>query len=172
MHSSSCNLLEITKISIRGDVMNPMIEKPVIKQLTSVVDIYKTIVLFDSDFVPSLTERGLDLNEYAQILYELAEVYSLYYENIESGFVAFYANDTVHQMAYLTQIAVKSQFINRGFGYTLLKMAIDISREKGMKTMKLEVYNHNHSAIAFYKRNGFTNSNCESNEFCHMQRDL
>lgn len=130
--------------------------KPVIKQLTQLDDIYKTLLLFDADFVPSLSERGLDLKAYAQKLFEFAMVYTLCYENLESGFVAFYANDTVNRTAYLAQIAVKSQFINRGFGYILLLLTIKTSKEKGMETMKLEVDKHNHSAISFYVRNGFS----------------
>lgn len=144
----------------------------VINRLTDVDEIYKTIQLFDSDIVPAMSERGLNLKEYAQRLFNFAIVYRLIYENQENGFVVFYANDTVNKTAYLAQIAVKPQVVNKGFGYMLLKVAMETSLEEGMKLMKLEVYKQNHTAIAFYKRQGFTFCKDESDEFCYMQKEL
>lgn len=37
----------------------------------------------------------------------------------------------------------------------LIEACEKISTEKGMKAIRLEVYNHNISAIAFYKKHGF-----------------
>lgn len=146
--------------------------KPVIMELSELNEVYKTIHSFDSEFVPTLSERGLDLKAYAQKLYEFALVYTLNIDNTESGFVAFYANDLNQKTAYLAQIAVKSHAIKRGFGYLLLKHAMETSKREGMKNMKLEVYSHNYTAIEFYKKNGFTFCENPSGEFCYMHREL
>ena len=146
--------------------------KAMIKQLTKLDEIYKTILYFDSDFVPSLTERGLNLKDYARKLYEYAYVYTLNEKDTETAFVAFYANDFVHHTAYLAQIAVKPQFCNQGYGYALLKLAMEIAKEKNMNLMKLEVCNQNQTAIEFYKRQGFIYYCDTSDTFCYMQKEL
>ncbi len=146
--------------------------KPVIKQLSAFDDVYKTIRLFDSDFVPSLSERGLDLKAYAQKLHKFAMVYTLNIENAESGFVAFYANDLGQKTAYLAQIAVKTHALKHGFGYLLLNHAMEVSKQEGMKRIKLEVYVHNHIAIEFYKKNGFDFCDDALGKFSYMHREL
>ena len=146
--------------------------KPEIKQLTYLDDIYKVILSFNADIVPSMTERGLDLKDYAQKLCDHAIMFTLWQDSQECGFVTFYANDTLTETAYLAQIAVKPKFCNQGLGYILLKLAMETAKEKGMKQMKLEVYNLNQTAISFYIKHGFTISLVGPGEFSYMQKVL
>ena len=146
--------------------------KPEIRQLTHLDDIYKVILSFNADIVPSMTERGLDLKDYAQKLCDYAITYTLWQDDQACGFVTFYANDTLTETAYLAQIAVKQKYCNQGLGYTLLKLAMETAKYKGMKEMKLEVYNLNHTAISFYKRYGFVECDGDSDKFMYMCRML
>lgn len=146
--------------------------KAEIKQLTEIDDIYKTILSFDKDIVPSLSERGLDLKEYAKKLFEFAIVYAHCCDNQECGYVAFYANDTDHKTAYLAQIAVKKQFCKHGIGHALLKVAMETSIEKGMKTMDLEVFKSNQTAIELYISQGFTLCSDTTGAFFYMHKEL
>lgn len=146
--------------------------KPEIKQLTQLDDIYKVILSFNEDIVPSMSERGLDLKDYAQKLCDYAIVYTLWQDDQVCGFVTFYANDRLNETAYLAQIAVKPKFYNQGMGHKLLNLAMETATEKGMKEMKLEVYNRNQAAISFYEKQGFTISRVGPGEFSYMQKVL
>ena len=42
-----------------------------------------------------------------------------------------------------------------GYGSKLLEEAERISKEQGMKKIRLEVYNDNEAGIAFYKKSGY-----------------
>lgn len=146
--------------------------KPEIKQPTQLDDIYKVILSFNEEIVPSMSERGLDLKDYAQKLCDYAIMFTLWHDNQVCGFVTFYANDTLTETAYLAQIAVNSKYCNQGMGDTLLKLAMETAKEKGMKQMKLEVYNLNQAAISFYDRHGFTRCDGDSDMFSYMCRAL
>jgi D-cysteine desulfhydrase len=146
--------------------------KPEIKQLTQLDDIYKVILSFNADIVPSMTERGLDLKDYAQKLCDYALMFTLWQDNQTCGFVTFYANDKSTETAYLAQIAVKPKFCNQGMGHTLLNLAMETAKEKGMQEMKLEVYNRNQTAISFYEKQGFSKCDGASDMFTYMRRAL
>lgn len=72
-----------------------------------------------------------------------------------AGFVAFYVNNQVDKIAYISMIAVKEKFRKQGIGGLLLKECEKVSKLNAMKKINLEVLLDNISAIDFYKRNGF-----------------
>ena len=71
------------------------------------------------------------------------------------GFCAYYANDEVSKVAFLSMIIVRSHAQGTGTGSRLLASAIEDCRSRGMKHLRLEVANDNISAIAFYEKRGF-----------------
>ena len=75
--------------------------------------------------------------------------------NENSGFCAFYANDSNTKTAYISFIAVADKFRGQHFGKQILEKVISISREAGMEFVKLEVLKTNIVAQNFYIRNGF-----------------
>ena len=75
--------------------------------------------------------------------------------NENSGFCAFYANDSNTKTAYISFIAVADKFRGQHFGKQILEKVISISKETGMEFIKLEVLKTNIIAQNFYIRNGF-----------------
>lgn len=72
-----------------------------------------------------------------------------------AGFIAFYANNSVDKIAYISMIAVKEKYRKQGFGLLLLQECEKNAKVSAMKTINLEVLLENTAAIEFYKRNGF-----------------
>jgi ribosomal protein S18 acetylase RimI-like enzyme len=118
-------------------------------------DVFALLLKYDSDFIPSISERKHDLMEYAHKLYQYAYVYIVAEENNWVGFIAFYANDMVTKTAYIAQIAVDSEKCHKGFGTALVEKCINISKLNGMLEIMLEVNKENRRAIEFYKKIGF-----------------
>lgn len=55
----------------------------------------------------------------------------------------------------LTDLYVERRFRKRGLGSLALYEIEDFCRERGMRTIELQVQHHNKSAKTFYHRNGF-----------------
>ena len=139
------------------NVSSPSQEGYDIVRLQTYNEIRDVIYAFDEVFEPSLSERLSDLDVYAEKLYNNAIVFVAKTEKV-LGFIAFYANDRKTNTAYLTQIAVQPTTRNRRVGKGLLNKCFEVSKNKDMSLLKLEVYKDNNKAIRFYERNGF--------EFC------
>ncbi|EPY2277510.1 GNAT family N-acetyltransferase [Clostridium sporogenes] len=123
-------------------------------QIKSINETSRIIYEFDKVFEPSLSERISDLNAYAEKLYKKAVIFAVTEQDNFIGFVAFYVNKN-DKISYLTQIGVKENLQNKNIGKTLLELCIKISRDNGITSIKLEVFNNNIKAIEFYKKYGF-----------------
>jgi ribosomal protein S18 acetylase RimI-like enzyme len=143
-----------------------------IMQIENINEIRKVVHDFDKVFIPSLSERIIDLNEYAEKLCKNAMVFIAVEENDFIGFIAFYANDKDDNVAYLTQIGVSEKSQNRSVGKNLLDLCIKISKNKGMASIKLEVFNYNIKAIKFYQKHGFYFSGNASSQSIYMMKKL
>lgn len=141
-------------------------------QIDNIDEIYKIIYEFDKVFKPSLSERIVDLDTYAEKLYNNAIVFAAVEEDKFIGFIAFYANDKNMRVAYLAQIAVKSKVQNRKVGKLLLDICTNVSKNNGMGKLKLEVMNDNKIAIEFYERNCFKFCGEASEESKYMIKKL
>ncbi len=126
-----------------------------ISRVESVAEVNKMLVDFNGVFKPPLEERISDFKLYAQKLVEKGYVYIAMSDSEIVGFIAFYANDSISNTGYLTQIAVKQNCKINGVGYELMRHFERISCESGMKILKLEVSNYNNHAINFYQRSGY-----------------
>lgn len=81
----------------------------------------------------------------------------------EVGYCAMYANDKLTHNAYITMLAVETQYQGKSIGTNLLEQAFNVAKECGMTSVSLEVSMNNNLAISFYLKNGFTiekTSNC------------
>ncbi|WP_018394780.1 GNAT family N-acetyltransferase [Bacillus sp. 37MA] len=144
-----------------------------IKKIKSNDEIIQVLNSFDNVFKPTISSRIPELNQYSKKLLEHGEVYTINDEkNQIQGFAAFYANDHESKVAYLIFIAVNPNVQNKYYGKELLDLCINVSKDKGMEFLKLEVQKENHRAISFYNRNGFSYIGNASSHANYMQREL
>ncbi len=79
------------------------------------------------------------------------------------GLCAFVIDD--NNMGNIYQMYVKKDFQGKNIGSELIQSAIQEGKEKfNIAEVSLEVASKNHSAYSLYKKNGFEETNCESNE--------
>ena len=71
------------------------------------------------------------------------------------GEVAFYCNDEVSRVGFLSMIVVRKNYQHKGIGYELLHKVEKICLEKDMLRLRLEVDIKNESAKHFYFKNGY-----------------
>lgn len=100
--------------------------------------------------------EGVDLDAYLRRLDERAEVVSDSEAGRCRGFVAFYCNNTTTRQAYITLVLVAPQDRATGLGRTLVTGVLDICRQRGFATCRLEVRSDNAAALAMYQSLGFT----------------
>lgn len=98
---------------------------------------------------------GVDLDGYLRQLDERAEVVSDLDGRRCRGFVAFYCNNLATRQAYITLVLVAPQDRATGLGRTLVTRALDLCRQRGFTTCRLEVRDDNAVALAMYQALGF-----------------
>ena len=72
------------------------------------------------------------------------------------GFVAFYKNDDVNFISYISMIAVDKSYQGIGIGKKLINEAEEKAKCCGMKYVRLEVDSDNINAQKFYNKCGYT----------------
>ena len=92
-----------------------------------------------------------------------------YYTDNIAGYAAFYANNPLTLHAFLTLICVHKQMQRMHIGNQLLQFCVKISRDRGMKTMGLQVLKSDTGAIAFYSKNGFSLEDESKDGFLNMK---
>lgn len=97
---------------------------------------------------------GVDLETYLRRLDERAEVVDDVDAGRCRGFVAFYCNDAVSKRAFITLVLVAPQDRSTGLGRALVTRVLDICRQRGFTTCRLEVRADN-TALAMYQALGF-----------------
>ena len=100
--------------------------------------------------------EGVDLDAYLRRLDERAEIFSTWTGTRCRGFVAFYCNNTATRQAYITLVLVAPEDRATGLGRTLVTGVLEICRQRGFATCRLEVRNDNAAALAMYQSLGFT----------------
>lgn len=99
-----------------------------------------------------------DAWELNSFLSEIENRISVYFvaRDEENGKVVGYAGVWfMYDCANITNIAVAPDYRREGLGGKMLELLIDVSREKGMDSITLEVRASNSSAIALYEKHGF-----------------
>lgn len=98
---------------------------------------------------------NVNLSEYSEKLYEKACTILCQSHGKPVGLAAFYANNFTTCTAYLTFIALKSQFQGCGIGKNLLVKCEQLAKQNSMLQMRLEVQKINERAILFYQKAGY-----------------
>ena len=106
----------------------------------------------DKDFVPSLCSR-INVLEYYAKLREKAQIIMCLHNRKLVGLIAFYCNDLENKTAYVTFIAVVSEYRGKKIASLLLEKASNLSLQKGMQKIKIET--NNDIAYKCYLKNGF-----------------
>lgn len=127
--------------------------------------------VLEKNIIPPLKEIGINTYEYAVKLYENAEYISLVENNDVVGLAAFYANDIISHVAYLSFISLADGYSGKGLGRKIIEACESLSREKGMRVLRFEVFKKNKPAIGFYEALEY--SVYDENEFSFfMCKDL
>lgn len=92
--------------------------------------------------------------------------------NVVCGFCAFYANNADSREAFISLIAVRPEFQKKGIGRMLINYACEMAKQRGMRTIRLEVNKANEKAKAFYRTNGFAVCQDEKNSIYMNRRIL
>ncbi|WP_365845954.1 GNAT family N-acetyltransferase [Clostridium sp.] len=163
--------ISIVSIDIKENNSITEIDKCNIKLVDKYEDLKNIVEKFDKLFIPNLSDRDFKIEDLINKLNEKANTYVVE-DNEAMGFISFYANDDVKKVAYLTLIAVLTEYQNNKIGKYLLDLFIKISKGKNMGKACLEVHNDNIKAKAFYEKNGFKFYKKASEESIYMIREL
>ena len=118
------------------------------------LEILNFIKKVNNDFFPSLSER-FNIKDYSKKLVKNAVIVVAKANKKIVGCCAFYANDIVKKNAYISFIAILSNYRNIGIASNIIRNVISYLHEKNFKSLDLEVYKNNTTAIAFYLSKGF-----------------
>ncbi|WP_034301281.1 GNAT family N-acetyltransferase [Alkalibacterium sp. AK22] len=142
-----------------------------IKKISSPKEIHNALFEISSAYNPPLTTSIKDLYEFAAKLAMNAEVFVAIDQSV-LGLIAFYCNNVVDKIGYITQVGVKTSAQSSGLGKQLMDKAYSVCKTKGMQKIKLEVKKNNSKAIIFYKKQGFKECGDASEYSIYMERSL
>ena len=134
-------------------------------------DIYRVLTEISSAYNPPLITSIDNLFEYAVKLANNAEIY-IAKDELLLGFIAFYSNDVINKIGYITQLGVMPKAQSIGIGSKLMNISYTICKEKGMKKIKLEVRKMNTRAIRFYQKEGFRFCGEASDRSIYMEKSI
>lgn len=106
------------------------------------------------NYNPPINE-DVDLEKYTLKLINKANIVVLREENKLVGLCAFYCNSLEAQKGFISSIGLLKEYQGRGLSEKLLKAVIEVSTNKEMRSLFLEVFSGNKRAISFYKKNSF-----------------
>jgi ribosomal protein S18 acetylase RimI-like enzyme len=140
-----------------------------IYKITDYNEIYEALVEISDAYNPPLINSIKDLSKYAKKLTENADVYVAKDMSL-LGFIAYYSNDMISKIAYITQLGVLPSAQRRGIGSRLINKSYSVCKEKGMKKIKLEVRMTNDKAIEFYRKEGFVYCGKASDKSIYLEK--
>ena len=123
----------------------------IIKEVRGLAEIMKIMKLLGDNFYTQTVD--IDKLSYKLSKYGVFKVAAI--DDVISGFVGYYANDSQEKIGYLTTITVASQYRGKGVGGFLLRECLNDCRTRGMNYCKLEVHKDNFRAIHMYNKFGF-----------------
>jgi ribosomal protein S18 acetylase RimI-like enzyme len=115
----------------------------------------KTLILEEQARQAGRFVEGVDLETYLRKLDEHAEVVTDSLAGRCRGFVAFYCNDMTTRQAYVSLVLVDPQDRATGLGRRLVSEVLEICRQRGFVSCRLEVRKDNVAALGMYRALGF-----------------
>lgn len=102
--------------------------------------------------------RFIDVADLGAYLAKLAERGEMLTESAPDrcrGLVAFYCNDESTRQAYISLVVVHPSDRGGGLGRTLVGAVLEIARQRGFRSCRLEVTKDNEAAKTMYASLGF-----------------
>lgn len=120
----------------------------------------------DKYFTPNLSQKT-ELSDYCDKLLSKAQLFVSYSNGGKiNGLVALYANDFENHYAYVSLVAVVSDYRNQGIARNLLVQAINHVRGLGVdKIQKIGIYTNNHIALHLYETLNFCRISVSQNRY-------
>lgn len=142
-----------------------------IVRLKSKDEILRFLNRYDASTPRKISDRVSSLEAYSEKLYKFAENYVIYFQKEPAGFFSFYDNDTREKKAYLTLIAIDTQFQKMQLGSYAMQFICRECRKKGMSKICLEV-DKNNNAYYFYEKKGFHIVGMASEYSVYMEKEI
>ncbi|WP_300921186.1 pyridoxal-phosphate dependent enzyme [uncultured Dubosiella sp.] len=121
---------------------------------------------------PSLTERKINLHQYTNKIIKYGKVWCHFDAEKPVSIIAGYFNDVHSKVAYLSMIAVASEYQGRKLATSLLTEFENYALNNDMECIKLEVRKHNHIAQNLYKKFGYIIVEEASEDSFYMKKIL
>jgi ribosomal protein S18 acetylase RimI-like enzyme len=109
----------------------------------------------DNEFDPPLTSH-LDIITYIKKIVANAKIVAIIEEGDLIAFIAFYCNDNINKIGYMSMLAVAKEKRGNGLAKNMINSAIENLKRKRFQKFRLEVYKTNINAIKLYQLNNFT----------------
>ncbi|MGN0558012.1 MAG: GNAT family N-acetyltransferase [Acutalibacteraceae bacterium] len=144
-----------------------------IKRISDLNKTKELVLEFEKLLSPTLSERKIDVEAYAQRLFQNGRLYAAFNDEGKCmGILAAYMNDKEKKAAYITMFAVSPQYRGLKVGEQLIHTAEKDAKESGMKCSVLEVRKNNSNAIGFYRAFGYQNIGDASDTSLYMSKKL
>ena len=131
-------------------------EEYTISSIKTYEELMKYLIYYNNYFEPTLVDMVDSLQEYCRKIHNKANVVEIKNkENKQLGMIAFYANDKINKIGYITLVVVDKEYYGRGIGTRLMQYCEEYCAKCGMKKILLEVNKNNMKAINLYKKMGF-----------------
>lgn len=144
-------------------------------QLREVFDnnaVEEAVERLEGMLVPSLTERDVNLSQYAARLSTYGKVWCHYDMGKPVSIMAGYFNDMTSKTAYLSMLAVAKEYQGKKLASSLLAEFEDYAIRNDMDYVKLEVRKHNLVAQNLYKKFGYEDIDEASETSFYMKKKL
>jgi ribosomal protein S18 acetylase RimI-like enzyme len=105
-------------------------------------------------FYPPLNSR-VDLHDYSEKLANDAINYFLVIDGRRIAHAAYYCNDFLGKVAFISSISIFKEFYGSGAASFIFEKVVESCKENGMKMIRLEVDDQNVKAVRFYRKQGF-----------------
>ncbi len=132
----------------------------------------EAVVQLEKMLVPSLTDLGINLSQYAAKLNTFGKVWCHYDMGKPVSIIAGYFNDTTFQTAYLSMLAVAKEYQDKKLASSLLAEFEDYAVQNGLGYVKLEVRKHNTAAQNLYRKFGYEVVDEASETSLYMKKKL
>ncbi len=118
-------------------------------------DSIKSLIIDEQSRQAGLFVEHVDLDEYLDKLEARAEILADSAEGRCRGVVAFYCNDHATRQAYITLVLVDPRDRGMGIGRSLVGDVLELAKQRGFASCRLEVTKRNEAARAMYDSLGF-----------------
>jgi ribosomal-protein-alanine N-acetyltransferase len=113
---------------------------------------------------------NVDVSLYVDKIIKNAAIFSIFKNTHLKAFIAYYDNDPLKDLAFLTMIAVDEDSRKRGLGKSLLEISIKEIEGQGFRRYGLEVKKNNIKAMELYSKYGFEYLETREDGFIYMEK--